>query len=103
MTGGKGIASRVVSYFGSILSFAVRRGLIATNPCRGVRVYPGVKMERFLSSAELTQLGDALATAEWERANPAFIAAIRLLLLTGCRKNEILRLRWSEVLRPAGS
>ena len=30
------------------------------------------------------------------------VAAVRLLLLTGCRRNEILTLRWDDVDRTAG-
>ena len=37
-----------------------------------------------------------------ERASPIAMAAIRLLMLTGCRKSEILTLRWTDVDLEAG-
>jgi integrase len=55
------------------------------------------KQERFLSPAELERLGKTLSAAEAEGKNPVAIAAIRLLVLTGCRKSELLNLKWSHV------
>ena len=64
-------------------------------PCRHVKKYPEHKRERFLSDDEYRSLGAALRDAEREGfASPAAIAAIRLLMLTGCRSGEILSLRW---------
>ena len=68
------------------------------NPCRFVKKYPERKRERFLSDEEYRRLGAALRDAEREGfASPAAIAAIRLLMLTGCRSGEILQLRWEHV------
>ena len=68
------------------------------NPCRFVKKYPEQKRERFLSDDEYRHLGAALRDAEREGfASPAAIAAIRLLMLTGCRSGEILSLRWEQV------
>ena len=68
------------------------------NPCRFVKKYPERKRERFLSDDEYRRLGAALRDAEHEGfASPAAIAAIRLLMLTGCRSGEILSLRWEHV------
>ena len=50
-----------------------------------------------MSPAELGRLGDTLSVAEEEGSNPVAIAAIRLLAMTGCRKSEILTLRWEHV------
>ena len=36
------------------------------------------------------------------RASPRAVAAIRLLMLTGCRKSEVLTLRWTDVDLEAG-
>ena len=48
-------------------------------------------------------MGEVLDEAEAEgSAMPSAIAAIRLLLLTGCRKNEIVTLRWDDIDRTAG-
>ena len=72
------------------------------NPCTGVMKYPERKRERFLTDAEFERLGDVLNEAEQRGgAFPSSIAAIRLLLLTGCRKSEILTLRWEHVDLPA--
>ena len=68
------------------------------NPCRFVKKYPERRRERFLSDDEYRRLGAALRDAEHEGfASPAAIAAIRLLMLTGCRSGEILSLRWEDV------
>jgi integrase len=81
-----------------MLQFAVERKLIPANPAKGVRLLKGEKKERFLSEAEVGRLADTLATMEREyRLSPTAAAAVRLLLLTGCRKSEILTLRWEWV------
>ena len=95
--GGKGTATRTVGLLGGIMTFAASRQLRQDNPVRGVKRYPDRQGERYLSSAELARLGEALAGMEQEGANPAAIAIIRLLAFTGARKNEIARLLWSEV------
>lgn len=97
VTGGKGTATRTVGLLGGILAFAVAEGLRSDNPVRGVKRYPDNKGERFLSPEELARLGEALTTAETDGENPVAIAGIRLLILTGCRKSEILTLERSHV------
>ena len=73
------------------------------NPCRGFRRYRTKKRERFLSGEEYRRLGRALRDLEAEgKAWPSAMAAIRLLVLTGCRRDEILKLRWDDVDRTAG-
>lgn len=69
-----------------------------SNPCRHVQRFKEKKRQRFLSGEELNRLAATLAEVEHERTEPpAVIAAIRLLLFTGCRLGEILQLRWTEV------
>ena len=69
-----------------------------TNPCRGVPRFRVEKHERFLTREELYRLGKALRAAPAERlASTHSAAAIRLLVLTGCRRNEILGLRWDDL------
>ena len=73
------------------------------NPCRRVRRYRQHSRERFLTPEEYRRLGRALSEAEADgSAWPPAIAAIRLLMLTGCRHSEILSLRWDDVDRTAG-
>lgn len=69
-----------------------------SNPCRHVRRYKEQARERYLSESELRRLGSVLAEAEesWDVSRHA-IAAIRLLILTGCRSIEIRTLRWEFV------
>ena len=59
--------------------------------------FPDKKNERYLSAEELSVLGSALTDAEASGQNPIAINAIRLLIFTGCRKSEVLKLRWDEV------
>ena len=73
------------------------------NPCRSVEKYPERSRERFLTYAEFARLGRVLDEAVKSGAAPLMaVTAIRLLMLTGCRKSEILTLRWSDVDLDAG-
>ncbi|WP_292071993.1 integrase arm-type DNA-binding domain-containing protein [Brevundimonas sp. UBA7534] len=60
------------------------------------------RRDRFLSQAELARLGDVLTQMETDGGDPRHLDIIRLLALTGARKNEIARLRWSEIDREQG-
>ena len=74
-----------------------------SNPCRTVRRYKEKKRERFLSPDETRRLDEVLDQAEAEGGASVYaVAAIRLLMLTGCRLNEVLSLRWDDVDRTAG-
>ena len=68
------------------------------NPCRHVGRYREASRERYLSESELKRLGEVLDLAQrsWG-CSPYAITAIRLLILTGCRLSEILKLRWQDV------
>ena len=65
-----------------------------SNPCTGIRRYRRKGRERFLSEAELRRLARVLENHETR--HPRHVAFVRLLLLTGCRKGEILALQWSD-------
>jgi integrase len=100
--GGKGTASRTVGLLGAIFTFAQNSGLRDDNPVRGVKRFKDRRLERFLSSDELLRLGVALNEAQAEGERAGAIAAIHLLALTGCRRGEVMTLRWREVHRSAG-
>jgi len=95
--GGRGTATRTVGLLGAIFTFAVSRGIRTENPVKGVKRFKDRKMERFLSASELGALGDALRAEDAAGGNAAAANVIRLLVVTGCRKNEIQRLQRAEV------
>jgi len=95
--GGKGVAAQCVALVSAIFAFAIDRGVCADNPARGVKKAPVHKVERFLSEAEIARLAQALGDETRRSGNPYPSAAIKLLLLTGCRRGEILDLRWEHV------
>lgn len=97
VTGGQGTANRTMGLLAAMLNFAVARDLRPDNPARGVRKFKPKVRERFLSPKELADLGAVLSDALAEGENRHAIEAIRLLMLTGCRKSEILTLRWDWV------
>jgi integrase len=69
-----------------------------SNPRKHIKKYREEKRERFLSAAELRRVGEVLEEMEAEGLEmPSAIAAVRLLILTGCRLNEIMTLKWSYV------
>jgi integrase len=120
--GGQGTATQTVRLLGGIFTYAIELGMRSDNPTHGVRKFADGQGERFLTSEELVRLGAALREAEtvglpWvtkldapgakhlprdpenrrTKLSPHATAAIRFLILTGCRLREALSLRWSEV------
>ena len=94
------MANRAVDLLSRIYNVARDRGLIPEggNPCRRVAKNRERRRERFLTDEELRRLGRVLDETETRKGVSAHtVAAIRLLLLTGCRKGEIMNLRWNEV------
>ena len=69
------------------------------DPCRSIPMNPKRSRERFLTDAEFTRLGQVLdeVSGKGSRVSAGAVATIRLLMLTGCRRNEILTLRWEHV------
>lgn len=95
-----GAANRTLALLSKMMNLAEKWDVRpdGTNPCRHVERNPERKMERFLSADELNRLGAAFADAEQTRTElPNVIAAIRLLIFTGMRLNEVLTLRWKHV------
>ena len=93
-----GGANSALDTLSRILNHAIIFGHITINPTRGVRRNPRRKMTRFLSREEIRRLHAVLDACVAERLVYAPTAdIIRLLLLTGCRRGEILNLQWREV------
>ncbi|RWC39566.1 MAG: DUF4102 domain-containing protein [Mesorhizobium sp.] len=95
--GGAGTASRTIGLFGGILTYAVELGIIDQNPAHGVRKPKDQVNARRLSEQEYRILGDILRKAAKDRQYETSAAMIRLIALTGCRRSEVIGLRWSEV------
>ena len=93
-----GAANHALALLRQILNHACALGHIGANPVRGIRRNPGRKMTRFLSREEIARLHRVLDRhAEGSASEAQQADIIRLLLLTGCRKGEIVYLRREEV------
>ncbi len=108
-------ANRFQAALSKLFTEAERKGLRTqgTNPCKLIEKKPEAKnRERFLTSKEIVALGKVLRTTletnakkpktEQDKTVPYVVAAIKLLMLTGARLNEILGLKWSQVDKDRG-
>ena len=65
-----------------------------SNPCKDIKRYRRRARERFLSPDEIYRVVEVLN--RYDETRPAQADFIRLLLLTGCRKGELLTLKWRD-------
>ena len=91
-----GGANRGLDIFRQIMNFAIASGHIDKSPAQDVKRNRRHALTRFLSREEIARLHETLDgyTREGHRQQADII---RLLLLTGCRRREIVQLRWSEI------
>jgi integrase len=91
-------ANRVGSAMRKMFSLAVRWGIRPDNPAAAYLRNPEQPRERFLDHKELERLSAVLA----EHFNQRCANIVRLLLLTGARKSEVLNARWEQLNLDAG-
>lgn len=96
-SGGPGAGNRCFEVLRALFNHAERWGYRAegTNPCAFIKTNKRGKCERFLSDQEVVRLGEVLDIKR--RTEPLHAIIIYLLLLTGCRRSEIVHLTWGEV------
>jgi site-specific recombinase XerD len=98
-TGGSAVASRTLGMLGTILERAVRDGVLAKNPVRGIARPKDNERKPPFTFDTIATLGKTMRESEEEGENEIGIRALRFLLLTGCRRMEALTLQWSTVDR----
>lgn len=96
--GGEGVARKVVRDLSAVFTFAIHRRLVDDNPVMKAAVCKtDNQRDRYLTLEEISRLGAAFEQLLGEGINPKAIDIAKLWTLTGCRRNEIAALRWSEV------
>jgi integrase len=97
-------ANRILAVCSTMFSLALRplpgeakawRGPELGNPCKGIPRNPEHGRERFFSTAELTALSEALA--EYGDGKTSAGNCISFIMTTGCRPNEAMLARWTEL------
>ena len=91
-TGGAGVASRTISTLRGLLGHAARLQIIRGNPAEGVRQLASERRQRRLSNDELRRLGQVMREVASAGEHPTGLASVRLMLLTGFRRMEVLGL-----------
>jgi integrase len=87
------MANRALALVRKLFNWAIERGILLNNPASAVKA-PGKerKRERVLKDAELKSIWNAAAALKWP-----FEPMVKLLLLTGQRRDEVSCMRWRDV------
>ncbi|MFG1266182.1 site-specific integrase [Xanthobacter sp. YC-JY1] len=101
-SGGAGVAGRCVGTLQAIIGHAKHKGLLAEHPTKGAKKLTGNKKNRRLSVAEIEAVGTAIAYAERNGENQTALGVMRLLLLTGYRREEAQAMHRAWVHRDGG-
>ena len=86
------MANRILQLLSSIFMTAQSWSLISSNPAENIKKFKEEKREEFLSDGQISSLIRIL-NQEQSQINAS---AIKLMLLTGSRKSEVLSARWQD-------
>jgi len=90
---GTAMTGRTAAYGRAAFAWAVKRGVVNTNPFADLPVAKGIaKRERVLTDGEIAEIWRATGDA----ASP-YGSIIRLLILTGQRRGEVAGMNWGEI------
>ncbi len=96
VTGGAGTATRTLGLVGGIFTYAMEAGIITANPVHGIRKPKDNVRDRRLTEAEYRTLGEILREAAATPKYEMTVEIIRQIALTGCRRSEMICLKWTE-------
>ena len=91
-------ANRVLACLSKMFSYAIRWGWRSDNPCKGIERNQERKRHRYLTGDELQRLTSALD----ELRDQGAANAVRLLLLSGARRGELLAAKYTDFDLDAG-
>ncbi|MBS0186402.1 MAG: tyrosine-type recombinase/integrase, partial [Proteobacteria bacterium] len=84
-------ANRTLALLSKMISLAIAWGWRVDNPVKGIPRFPEEKRDRWLNKEEISRLWKTLD--DYKRPSSFFF---KLLLLTGARKNELLKATWNH-------
>lgn len=85
-------ANRLLELIRSTLNQAVAWDLIPKNPAIGIKPFPEHPRERYLNEEEIGKVIAALDSSPYQMQ----AKAIKLIMLTGSRRGEVLGARWQD-------
>lgn len=91
-------ANRLLAVLSKLFGWAVERGELDESPCKGIRK-PAKELsrDRVLQQPEIFSLWYELDTGKNIGMSPVTRCALQVMLLTGQRKGEVLRMRWENL------
>ena len=94
----KPMANRFLALFSKMMNLAEKWEFrpLYSNPCKHVDRYKEKPREVYLTLDQLERVGLAMKELK-DVENEYVLSAIKLLILTGCRKGEILSLKWDYI------
>lgn len=95
--GGKFAAKKALELLSAMFEFAIAHDKIDKNPAHGVKTPAYNTRDVFLDVDEIRKFGELLSDPVVYSEHTTGVNALKLLLLTGCRKSEITTLKWEYI------
>lgn len=90
----KSSSNRHLALLSMMFNISIQWNILERSPTKGVKKFKeDNQTQRFLSEEEIGRLYQAMEAED----NKVAVNALKLLLLTGCRREEILKLKWDDV------
>lgn len=99
--GAEVMANRTLAYLHMLFGWSVERGILTTSPTEGIK-RPGTEQSRarVLTNDELRAIWQATAPTQANKGD-LFACIVKVLMLTGQRRDEVAGMRWSEIDIPS--